>query len=90
MALVTLDLGRTFGMESMNIVRERVQKSSKVNHVSFSASHTHSGPVIDETYAAGKRPEWEVAAPGQDCRRDRVRRGQIGTGRDWNRRRCPH
>ena len=62
MALVTLDLGRTFGMESMNIVRERVQKSSKVDHVSFSASHTHSGPVIDETYAVGKRPAWETAA----------------------------
>lgn len=62
MALVTLDLGRTFGMESMNNVRDRVQKSSKVDHVSFSASHTHSGPVIDETYPEGKRPKWETAA----------------------------
>lgn len=62
LALVTLDLGRTFGMDSMNVVRDRVQKSSKIDHVSFSASHTHSGPVIDETYAEGKRPKWETAA----------------------------
>ncbi len=62
MALVTLDLGRTFGMESMSVVRDRVRKSANVTHVSFSASHTHSAPVIDESYADGKRPAWETTA----------------------------
>ena len=62
LALVTLDLGRTFGVDSMNVVRDRVRKSAKVEQVFFFASHTHSGPVIDESYPAGKRPEWESTA----------------------------
>lgn len=65
LALVTLDLGRPFGLPSMNVVRERVLKSAKVGHVGFSASHTHSGPTIDETYPEGKRPAWETAALDQ-------------------------
>ncbi len=44
LAWVTLDLGRPFGVESMNVVRNRIQKSAGVTHVCFSASHTHSGP----------------------------------------------
>ena len=62
LALVTLDLGRTFGPDSMNEVRQRVQKSARVEQVFFFASHTHSGPVIDDSYAAGRRPEWETTA----------------------------
>ena len=61
LAWVTLDLGRPFGNESMNLVRDRVRKSAGVTHVCFSASHTHSGPAIDEFYGA-KRPAWETAA----------------------------
>ena len=61
LAWVTLDLGRPFGNESMNLVRDRVRKSAGVTHVCFSASHTHSGPAIDEFYTA-KRPAWETAA----------------------------
>jgi neutral ceramidase len=61
LAWVTLDLGRPFGAESMDLVRDRVRKSAGVTHVSFSASHTHSGPVIDEFYTA-KRPAWETTA----------------------------
>jgi neutral ceramidase len=62
LALVTLDLGRPFGLESMNVVRERVRKSAHVEQVFFFASHTHSGPVIDDAYPPGKRPAWETAA----------------------------
>ncbi|MFO1096565.1 MAG: neutral/alkaline non-lysosomal ceramidase N-terminal domain-containing protein [Planctomycetaceae bacterium] len=62
LAWVTLDLGRPFGNDSMNIVRDRVKASAGVTQVCFSASHTHSGPTIDEFYEPGKRPAWETAA----------------------------
>src|SRR5215475_7931082 len=47
-ALVTLDLGRTFGPPFMDSLRARVKKSSGVQQVFLMASHTHSGPVIDD------------------------------------------
>jgi neutral ceramidase len=59
-ALVTLDLGRSFGQPQMNFVRERVRQMHDVNEVMFIASHTHSGPVIDEDY--DQVPEWEQRA----------------------------
>ena len=62
LALVTLDLGRTFGLDSMNFVREKVHKSAGVEQVFFFASHTHLAPVIDDAYPPGKRPAWETAA----------------------------
>jgi hypothetical protein len=61
-AVVTLDLGRTFGQEQMNSVRERARRESRVNAVMFIASHTHSGPGIDEDYENGAAPEWERRA----------------------------
>lgn len=61
-AFVTLDLGRTFGSPSMEAVRSRVKKSAQVNQVFFSASHTHSGPVIEDEYENNKPPEWERVA----------------------------
>jgi len=85
LALVTLDLGRPFGVDSMNVVRERIRKSADVEQVFFFASHTHSGPVIDETYAAGKRPAWETAAldriaSGIEQAAARLAPASIGTG----------
>lgn len=62
LALVTLDLGRTFGNDSMKFVRERVVKSAGVAQVFFFASHTHSAPAIDDSYDEGKRPAWETTA----------------------------
>jgi neutral ceramidase len=62
LALVTLDLGRTFDLESMDFVRDRVRKSAGVEQVFFFASHTHSAPVINDAYPPGKRPAWETAA----------------------------
>jgi neutral ceramidase len=62
LALVTFDLGRTFGVESMDLVRRRVHDSAGVEQVFFFASHTHSGPFISDTYPPGKRPAWEERA----------------------------
>jgi neutral ceramidase len=62
LALVTLDLGRTFGVESMDAVRRRVRASAEVQQVFFFASHTHSGPFINDKYPGGKRPAWEERA----------------------------
>lgn len=61
-ALVALDLGRTFPVQSMESVRERVRKSAGIDTVFFCASHTHSGPVIDDEYPAGRMPPWQSAA----------------------------
>lgn len=62
LAWVTLDLGRPFGNESMTMIRDRVKRSANVTQVCFSASHTHSAPMIHEFYRDGKRPAWEDSA----------------------------
>jgi hypothetical protein len=62
LALVTLDLGRTFGAASMDRVRQRVRHSAQVSQVFFFASHTHSGPVIEDRDPEDKPPAWEVRA----------------------------
>jgi hypothetical protein len=59
-ALVTLDLGRSFGPPFMDSLRQRVKKSAGVQQAFFMASHTHSGPVIDDAYPEGKAPPWEI------------------------------
>src|SRR5258708_9237348 len=53
-ALVTLDLGRTFGEAQMNWVRQQVRPQNIEVH--FSASHTHSGPWIEDEYPRGAVP----------------------------------
>ncbi|MEP7272063.1 MAG: neutral/alkaline non-lysosomal ceramidase N-terminal domain-containing protein [Acidobacteriota bacterium] len=60
-ALVTLDLGRSFGPPQIAWVRERVSRDHRVNEVMFIASHTHSGPVIEDDYV-GEPPAWEQRA----------------------------
>src|SRR6185295_6477232 len=62
LALVTLDLGRSFGPPFREPLRERVKRSAGVHEVFLMASHTHSGPVIDDTYPEGKIPPWEIEA----------------------------
>ncbi len=83
-AIVTLDLGRTFGPAQMNSVRERVRQSSRINDVMFIASHTHSGPRIDDDYEDGV-PQWEQRALEAIVRaigeaRARAVRARIGVG----------
>jgi len=60
-AIVTLDLGRTFGEPSLDHLKEVVSKSSGISCLLLSASHTHAGPVIKDEYA-GAPPEWEQTA----------------------------
>src|SRR3974390_1556890 len=43
LALVTLDLGRSFGPPFMDALRQRVKTSAGVAQVFLMASHTHSG-----------------------------------------------
>ncbi|MGE0131966.1 MAG: neutral/alkaline non-lysosomal ceramidase N-terminal domain-containing protein [Blastocatellales bacterium] len=85
MAIVTLDLGRTFGQAQMNSVRERVRREHRVNDVMFIASHTHSGPSIDEDYENGSLPEWERRALDKIAQaigeaRGRMVEARIGVG----------
>jgi hypothetical protein len=83
--LVTLDLGRTFDNGSMDAVRARVRKSAQIEPVFFCASHTHSGPVIDDFYAGGELPPWQrsalekISAALEDAAR-RMIPAAIGTG----------
>ncbi len=61
LALVTLDLGRTFGPRSLALLKEAVQKSTGIVHLLVVASHTHAGPVIQDEYAE-ETPAWERTA----------------------------
>lgn len=62
LALVALDLGRTFGPAEIERLRETARKSSQVSYVLVAASHTHAGPVILDEYPPGGTPAWETAA----------------------------
>jgi hypothetical protein len=78
-AVVTIDLGRSFGQPQMNFVRERVRQMHRVNEVMFIASHTHSGPVIDEDY--DHVPEWEQRALDKIVQAIGTARGQMTEAR---------
>jgi len=84
-AVVTLDLGRTFAETLLDGMRDAVRRSYRVDQVFFIASHTHSGPVIEDGYPEGKVPAWETraqeritAAIGDAC--NRLAPARIGTG----------
>ena len=61
LALVTLDLGRTFGPGSLARLREAAGRTSGISCLLVAASHTHSAPVIRDEYS-GAPPAWEQAA----------------------------
>jgi neutral ceramidase len=61
LALVTLDLGRTFGPGSLARLRETATRSSAISCLLVAASHTHSAPVIRDEYRDAP-PAWEQAA----------------------------
>lgn len=61
LALVTLDLGRSFGPASLKRLRDSAQRSSGISCLLVAASHTHSAPVIRDAYEHGA-PEWERTA----------------------------
>ncbi len=59
-ALVTLDLGRTFAPVSMGIVRELASREGDIDEVLFFASHTHSGPSLESHLSKQDIPGWEM------------------------------
>ncbi|MBZ5593283.1 MAG: hypothetical protein LAP39_13660 [Acidobacteriia bacterium] len=61
LALVTLDLGRSFGPASVDQIRQSVKKSSGISCLLVTASHTHGAPVIQDQYKDGP-PAWERTA----------------------------
>ncbi len=61
LALVTLDLGRSFGPASLQRLRESAKRSSRISCLLVTASHTHSAPVIADEYKNGP-PAWEKVA----------------------------
>lgn len=58
LALVTLDMGRTFGRDSINRLREAAKASSGIAYVFVSATHDHSAPAVQDKYRNGT-PAWE-------------------------------
>jgi len=61
LALVTVDLGRSFGPASLAQLRDAARQSSGISCLLVAASHTHSGPVVLDEYPAGP-PAWEQSA----------------------------
>ena len=61
LAIVTLDLGRSFGPPEIEQLRESARKTSKISCLLMTASHTHSAPVIWDEYKNGP-PAWERTA----------------------------
>ena len=60
-AVITLDLGRSFGPPQIAWLRDKARRQHGVAEVMLIASHTHSGPMIDDSYDDGV-PEWEQRA----------------------------
>ncbi len=85
LALVTLDLGRTFGPASLVRLREAAAKSSGISYLLITASHTHAGPNILDEYPSDQVPAWETAALDKIAKAiDGAHQGaveaQLGTG----------
>jgi neutral ceramidase len=62
LALVTLDLGRTFGKPLLDQLQRDASKHDGISYVVITASHTHAGPNILDEYPPGQTPLWETAA----------------------------
>ena len=61
LAIVTLDLGRSFGEPALDRLQTEVRKSSDISCLLVNASHTHSAPNVKDEYK-GNPPEWERTA----------------------------
>ena len=62
MAIVALDLGRSFGPDSLARLQREARKNSNVSLVLAAASHTHAGPMISDHYEGDTPPDWEFQA----------------------------
>ena len=61
LALITLDLGRSFGPASLDQLKQSASRTSGITAVLAAASHTHSAPVLRDEYQSGP-PAWEREA----------------------------
>ena len=59
LGLVTVDLGRSFGPASLDWLRNATRND--VSFIVVAATHTHSGPVIQDEHPEGV-PAWETSA----------------------------
>jgi len=84
LAIVTLDLGRSFGETSLDHLQAEVRKSSGISCLLVNASHTHSAPTVKDEYK-GNPPEWErraldsIAAAISDAA-NHLQEARIGVG----------
>ncbi len=62
LALVMLDLGRTFSQAGLDRLRAALRRDSRIDNVIVTASHTHSGPTILDEYPDQRLPEWQITA----------------------------
>ncbi len=86
LALVTLDLGRTFNEAVLSQLRQEVKTSARISFLIITASHTHSGPNILDEYPANRSPGWEVTTIEKIVRAvseasRHLQDARIGTGR---------
>jgi neutral ceramidase len=84
LALITVDLGRSFGPASLQRLRESAKKSSGITCLLVTATHTHSAPVVRDEYT-GTPPAWEQAALGKieqaiEQAAKQLQEARIGTG----------
>ena len=61
LAIVTLDLGRSFGPASIDRLKQSARRTSGISCLLIAASHTHSAPIIRDEYKDGP-PAWERSA----------------------------
>ncbi len=85
LALVTLDLGRTFGAASLARLRDQLTQTSGISFLLITASHSHAGPNILDEYPPNHVPTWETAdlakiAQGVEEARQHEVEAQLGTG----------
>lgn len=84
LAIVALDLGRSFGEPSIDRLKDAVAQSSGISGLLVSATHTHGAPVIKDEYD-GAAPDWEqktldaIAAAVKNAA-DHLQEARIGTG----------
>jgi neutral ceramidase len=86
LALITLDLGRTFNESELATLRHRLKVSADISFLIVTASHTHSGPNVLDEYPGNRAPTWETDALDRIANAvDQASRhlvdAQIGTGR---------
>ena len=86
LALVTLDLGRTFNENELAQLRQDVKRAAGVSYLIVTASHTHSGPNLLDQYPGDRPPQWESSALKKVAgavseAAGRLAEARVGTGR---------